>query len=1337
MAIASTAKAEVGTIKVALGDVKIIGVDGVARAACVGDKVFAKEVIQTAANAIVQVQLADGRMLDLGRESSIALDDDLLGTTKAAKTASPTDDIAALQAAIAAGADPSKIAEATAAGGNTGGSGDNEGHEGIVVVGQANSSGPVTAGVETEPLLVAFEEPIPFIPLLQPILPQFFSQTLPPFSPPSQPEQLPEQPPIPDFPKVSVQLSVGQNTPPPLPPSGGAPVVKDDGDAIPEGSFVATGNVISGAGTTSGSAGADTPGTITGVTSPTGHTATGLPDGTLVIVGQYGTLTINPDGSYVYDRDPGSPDGVVEKFTYTLTDDNGVTSNADLLIDIGTPVDKPHVRTDVDVVPLGSTVTTGNVITGVGTSSGAAGADTVGSDGATITGVTGVPGSPALIGPGGVITIAGEFGTLVINPDGSYVYNANPGSEGQVDHFTYTLTDGSGDSATGNLLINIGVAPDVPLGRSDVDSIPAGGTVAAGNVITGAVTSSSSAGADTQGSDGATVTGVTSPSGNPATVGPDGVITIVGEFGTLVINPDGSYIYTLDPGAHGATDTFTYTLTDGTGDTTSAGLTINLGATPDVPLAHNDTDSIPLGGTSASGNIITGAGTVGGPDNVGSDGATVTGVSSPSGNPATIGPNGVITVVGEFGTLVINPDGSYVYTLNPGPHGATDTFTYTLTDGTGDTSSAGLTINLGTAPDVPVAHNDTDAIPPGGTSANGNVITGAGTAGGPDTVGSDGATVTGVTSPSGNPATVSPDGVITIMGEFGTLIINPDGSYIYTLNPGPHGATDTFTYTLTDGTGDSSSAGLTINLGTAPQAPPASDPSSVVLTVDGAEVLEGTYPDAKVINFVLMLDHAYSEPVQVTYQIVPGTALSPSDFFGVLTATVTIPAGQTQFIVPVSIVQDHLVEGNEVFDIVLVNAVNATIDPEANTAHITIVDDDRAPLARDDTYNIIRGQSNDLPSVFTHRDPGETLDDTGAGPYESLAIVKGPNDTLLPNGDVLIATTQGGSVVMHPDGTFTYTPPESFRGPDTFTYTMTDVVNGQPIGNGTSSAVVTLNPGDGSPSVTFGMAPGADQVNEAGLPVVGSAANSSSEKTTGTFTISDPDGVADILVVTINGQDILLAELNGRDIQTLIPDTSTPLGVMHIDSFDPLTGIVSFTYTLLTSVADTPNQPEQDLFTVSVTDNSETTSAPVTLAINIIDDTPQALNDTDSVAAGTFGPETGNVITGLGTTSGVAGIDTPGADSATLTGVTSVSGATAVKDPVTGVLTLNGLYGVLTIEPDGDDSYSRYPGTPGGVNDVFTYTLTDGDGDTVQANLDIRIGDSPVGVHVESPKVTA
>ena len=44
---------------------------------------------------------------------------------------------------------------------------------------------------------------------------------------------------------------------------------------------------------------------------------------------------------------------------------------------------------------------------------------------------------------------------------------------------------------------------------------------------------------------------------------------------------------------------------------------------------------------------------------------------------------------------------------------------------------------------------------------------------------------------------------------------------------------------------------------------------------------------------------------------------------------------------------------------------------------------------------------------------------------------------------------------------------------------------------------------------------------------------------------------------------------------------------------------------------------------------------------------------------------------------------------------------------------MNGQYGVLTLNADGSYSYTRDAGHAGRrVSDVFTYTLTDGDGDT-------------------------
>ncbi|MBK9427873.1 MAG: hypothetical protein IPN63_10960 [Gammaproteobacteria bacterium] len=68
--------------------------------------------------------------------------------------------------------------------------------------------------------------------------------------------------------------------------------------------------------------------------------------------------------------------------------------------------------------------------------------------------------------------------------------------------------------------------------------------------------------------------------------------------------------------------------------------------------------------------------------------------------------------------------------------------------------------------------------------------------------------------------------------------------------------------------------------------------------------------------------------------------------------------------------------------------------------------------------------------------------------------------------------------------------------------------------------------------------------------------------------------------------------------------------------------------------------------------------------------------------------------------------------------------------------TVTGLYGVLTVGTDGSYSYLRNAVTPGGVSDVFTYTLTDGDGDTSTATLTIGIGNAPPVISGLTPEAS-
>ncbi|HVO03182.1 MAG TPA: Ig-like domain-containing protein [Candidatus Cybelea sp.] len=135
---------------------------------------------------------------------------------------------------------------------------------------------------------------------------------------------------------------------------------------------------------------------------------------------------------------------------------------------------------------------------------------------------------------------------------------------------------------------------------------------------------------------------------------------------------------------------------------------------------------------------------------------------------------------------------------------------------------------------------------------------------------------------------------------------------------------------------------------------------------------------------------------------------------------------------------------------------------------------------------------------------------------------------------------------------------------------------------------------------------------------------------------------------------------------------------------------------------------------------------PATIHIQVNDDVPVAHADCDTVAAGTYGPECGNVITGAGTDSPWTGHDWQGADGASVTGV--VSGTPGGDTDGNVGDKIDGNYGTLTLDADGHYTYTRNAHTPGGVDDVFTYTLTDGDGDKSSTTLTIHIGNAGVTV---------
>ncbi|MEH2570888.1 T1SS-143 domain-containing protein [Bradyrhizobium sp. AZCC 1577] len=114
---------------------------------------------------------------------------------------------------------------------------------------------------------------------------------------------------------------------------------------------------------------------------------------------------------------------------------------------------------------------------------------------------------------------------------------------------------------------------------------------------------------------------------------------------------------------------------------------------------------------------------------------------------------------------------------------------------------------------------------------------------------------------------------------------------------------------------------------------------------------------------------------------------------------------------------------------------------------------------------------------------------------------------------------------------------------------------------------------------------------------------------------------------------------------------------------------------------------------------------------------------------------TGNVVTGVGTTN--FGADVLGADGAKVTGVVGVTTVTTPDGSQN--FQVIGQYGTLVLNENGDYTYTRFDGSPVVANDVFTYALTDGDGDVSTATLTIGISDHGVtisGINREDGDIT-
>jgi VCBS repeat-containing protein len=168
-------------------------------------------------------------------------------------------------------------------------------------------------------------------------------------------------------------------------------------------------------------------------------------------------------------------------------------------------------------------------------------------------------------------------------------------------------------------------------------------------------------------------------------------INTTGTVGQVTINPNGTINYnpngkfeSLGVGQT-ASDTFTYTVSDGKGGMSTAAVTLTLNGVNDAPIGLNDS------ATTNEDNPVT-INVLGNDSDIEGDSLSIQSVN-------TTGTVGQVTI-NPNGTINYNPNGKFE-SLGVGQT-ASDTFTYNVSDGKGGTSTAAVTLTLNGVNDAPI-----------------------------------------------------------------------------------------------------------------------------------------------------------------------------------------------------------------------------------------------------------------------------------------------------------------------------------------------------------------------------------------------------------------------------------------------------------------------------------------------------------------------------------------------------------------------------------------------------------------------------------------------------------
>ena len=1021
--------------------------------------------------------------------------------------------------------------------------------------------------------------------------------------------------------------------------------------------------------------------------------------------GQYGVFTIAADGTATYTlynslpsiQGLGQGETLTDTLAYSVSNSQGVTLPGSFTVTIHGTNDIPTVAAAV------ASVTEDTKITASGTLPAPQDAD--------------IHDTVAFLPQ---TNTAGLYGSLTLNADGTYTYTLNNASplvqglgtgESVTDAFTYTVSDGHGGTASNTLTVTINGTEDLPVLTPATASVREDVQLTASGVVPPPF--------DADIRDTLTFTAKANEAGR---------------FGTLTLNADGTYTYTLNNSLSAVqalgvgetlTDVFQYTVTDSQGGSSSSTLTVTINGTNDVPTVAASVASVTEDTKISASGILP------------------TPQDTDIHDPLAFTPK--VAEAGLYGKLTLAANGSYTYTLNNSlpavqrlgvGETATDTFTYTVSDGHGGTATNTLTVTINGTNDAPTIGTSTASVTE-------------------DTL----LTATGSVPVPRDPDVhdvLSIQPMSNVAGTYGTLTLNADGTYTYTLNNSLPAVQalgagerllDVFTYTVRDNHGATGSNTLTVTINGTNDTPSVGNATATV-TEDTQTTATGflpspTDPDAHdSVPFLpqnataglygtltLRADGSYTYALNNALPGVQalGVGETLSDTFtytvsdghgGTASNTLTVTISGTNDTPVASAAIASVIEDTQITtagtlppprDIDIRDSVSFVPQPLSAGTYGTLT------LAADGTYTYTL--NNSLPAVQS-LGAGETLTDTlsygvvdnhGAIGTGTLTVtISGTNDAptataaaasvtedlaltatgvLPPPRDVDIHDTLSflpkaaepglyGTLTLRADGSYTYTlnnalPAVQALGVgETLTDTFTCTVSDGHGGTGSSTLTITVNGTDDAPSVA---AAAASVTEDTGLTASGTLPAP-----------TDPDA---------------------HDTPVFIPKTAEAglYGSLTLNADG------TYTYTLNNGSAAVQalgaGEKLADTFTYTVSDgHGGTASNTLTVTVNGTNDAPSVAAAADSVKEDV-----------KLTTSGILPAPTdPDAHD------------TPVFAPKTAEA---GLYGSLTLNADGSYTYTLNNALPAvqtlGVGetltDTFTYTVSDGHGGTASNTLTLTI----------------